>query len=368
MSTSEELKEELKTNGAKNGILVIRGREIGEMAEEVGVEREFLNREKGISVCRRKKGVWWEDVAGAVGLWQDEGKLVMLLVQRGSGDLSKAYSAEIEQSKASKHTDTRFKSFEDRLAEEMVAGQDVASILSDLVYERWVDYLLTDGVLRMGKRDVVETLKSLERNAETVRKQGAGDGGRRGTVTYTHWTDLTTRTTLRHSLILAPSSSSPFSASSTAYNNDEEESRKSPNERSLERVTYLGGLLLPLTVVASILAIEGDYGPEGSNFWVFWVASGLASLIAVGVIYIDQMRRMDVWVEGVVTGEDVGIFGEGMFGERNLEGRGMARRWKRGELGWKGAVKKASGLEKWWPSEGVRFKRPAVMERMGMDV
>jgi hypothetical protein len=87
------------------------------------------------------------------------------------------------------------------------------------------------------------------------------------------------------------------------------------------------------------------------------------------VIYIDQVRRVDVWVEGVVTGEDVGVLGEGMFGERMLDGRGMmGRTWKRGELGWKGAVKRVSGLEKWWPSEGVRFKKPAVMERMVMDV
>jgi hypothetical protein len=86
----------------------------------------------------------------------------------------------------------------------------------------------------------------------------------------------------------------------------------------------------------------------------------------VGIIYIDQMRRVDVWVEAVVTGEDMLGVAE-MGRSMGITGDEGEMRWRRGELGWKGAMKRVSGMERLWPSEGVSFKRPAVMNRI-MDV
>jgi hypothetical protein len=45
------------------------------------------------------------------------------------------------------------------------------------------------------------------------------------------------------------------------------------NKRSLNRVTYLGGVLLPFSVVSGILAISEPYGPGGPHFWILWAAA-----------------------------------------------------------------------------------------------
>lgn len=62
------------------------------------------------------------------------------------------------------------------------------------------------------------------------------------------------------------------------------------------------------------------------------------------------MRRVDVWVEVVVMGDE-GVMGVVEMGMRS----GRERMWRKGELGWKGVVKRVSGMERWWLSEGVRF-------------
>ncbi|KAI1179778.1 hypothetical protein F4777DRAFT_399322 [Nemania sp. FL0916] len=69
------------------------------------------------------------------------------------------------------------------------------------------------------------------------------------------------------------------------------------NERSLNRVTYLGGVLLPFSIVSGILAINGSYGPGGAQFWVFWAAAVPLALLTLGVIYADSIRKSEVWVE-----------------------------------------------------------------------
>ncbi|MBE3050420.1 hypothetical protein IMZ48_49585, partial [Candidatus Bathyarchaeota archaeon] len=76
------------------------------------------------------------------------------------------------------------------------------------------------------------------------------------------------------------------------------------NRNSIDRITYLGGILLPLTVVSGILGIEGRYGPEGRQFWVFWVAAFVSSSICLFIIYLDQLRNLDVWLE-VAAGDAV---------------------------------------------------------------
>lgn len=191
------------------------------------------------------------------------------------------------------------------------------------------------------------------------------------------------------------------------------------NRRSLDRITYLGGILLPLTVVSGILGIEGRYGPEGTQFWVFWVASFVSSSICIFIIYLDQLRGLDIWFEvtandaveamfqrypsafsyqresGVESVQSAGVAGVAtggnalprVFSNRNghvafEEGgklhyltssgsSGLARRtiwfenskgsggktWKRGSLGWGGAVKKTVGYYR-FKGGNMRFNRP----------
>lgn len=45
------------------------------------------------------------------------------------------------------------------------------------------------------------------------------------------------------------------------------------NQRALDRVTYLGGILLPVSIVSSILSMNEAFEPGQRLFWVFWVAA-----------------------------------------------------------------------------------------------
>ncbi|TGJ85392.1 hypothetical protein E0Z10_g3341 [Xylaria hypoxylon] len=75
------------------------------------------------------------------------------------------------------------------------------------------------------------------------------------------------------------------------------------NQRSLNRVAYLGGVLLPFSVVSGILSIEEPYGPSNSQFWIFWAVTAPLTLITLGVIYADSIRKAQVWVEVAASGK-----------------------------------------------------------------
>ncbi|RWA06051.1 hypothetical protein EKO27_g9044 [Xylaria grammica] len=66
------------------------------------------------------------------------------------------------------------------------------------------------------------------------------------------------------------------------------------NQRSLNRVAYLGGVLLPFSVVSGILAIEDPYGPSDAQFWIFWAVTIPLTLLTLGVIYADSIRKVQV--------------------------------------------------------------------------
>lgn len=75
------------------------------------------------------------------------------------------------------------------------------------------------------------------------------------------------------------------------------------NQRSLNRVAYLGGVLLPFSIVSGILAIEEPFGPGNEQFWVFWAVTIPLMLLTLGVIYADSIRKAEVWMEVATSGK-----------------------------------------------------------------
>lgn len=69
------------------------------------------------------------------------------------------------------------------------------------------------------------------------------------------------------------------------------------NQAGIARITYLGGLLLPFTAVATVLSMSEPFSPDGNRFWVFWAASIPLTVFTVLLIYADELRRLEVWVE-----------------------------------------------------------------------
>ncbi|CCC07478.1 hypothetical protein SMACR_02482 [Sordaria macrospora] len=69
------------------------------------------------------------------------------------------------------------------------------------------------------------------------------------------------------------------------------------NRRALERISYLGGILLPFPIVSGILSMEDEYEPGGPKFFIFWAIVIPLSIIACLIIYADIVRKAEVWVE-----------------------------------------------------------------------
>ena len=60
---------------------------------------------------------------------------------------------------------------------------------------------------------------------------------------------------------------------------------------SVERVTYLGGMLLPISLVAGMLSMNEEYSPGGDKFFVFWAAVITLCFITVAIIHADTIRK-----------------------------------------------------------------------------
>ncbi|KAJ6780723.1 hypothetical protein PWT90_02331 [Aphanocladium album] len=253
----------------------------------------------------------------------------------------------------------------------------VEEILAELVYERWTACL---GTLRLGGNDeraprlLWNYMVALERNLDDAR-YCARQGRFVEHASPPAWTDLAQRAQLRIQLAAAAaaasqdSSSSSSSARRPAVPSRNDDCEPSANERSLDRIAYLGGMLLPVTVVAGVLAIEGRYGPEGPQFWVFWVASVAASVAALLVIYLDQLRLAEVWIEmparAAGAGAEEGNMVVGAAGLGVVNGGKMvaaARAWHREQLGWVRALKQATGYYRLRGARWIRFQSPAKAE------
>lgn len=238
-------------------------------------------------------------------------------------------------------------------------------VIGELVYDHWLDFLdaLGSRSCRSCHDETVlwAALTSLEQNQDSsrhlVKKNRPLD-----TPSHSDWTDLIARVHRRLSLLTVPQRMLPPSSG-----RDEE---RDADKRSLDRISYLGGLLLPVTVVSGILAIENDYGPTGGSFWLFWVISAVASAVAVFIIYVDQVRSLHVWIEvaadammedsGGEEEADEGKTGRSDLAVERLKDGELVKAWRRRELGWAGAVKKVSGYYRWRRPPGMQFEAPRV--------
>lgn len=93
------------------------------------------------------------------------------------------------------------------------------------------------------------------------------------------------------------------------------------NQRALDRVTYLGGILLPFSVVLGVLSMNEGFGPGRGLFWVFWVVAVPLAVVAILVIYADKLRLAEVWVAVPVDGEDFDGGVGSMFRLKELNGK-----------------------------------------------
>ncbi|KAI1804549.1 hypothetical protein F4811DRAFT_561732 [Daldinia bambusicola] len=139
-----------------------------------------------------------------------------------------------------------------------------------------------------------------------------------------------------------------------------------PNKHALDRVSYMGGILLPLSIVSSILSMSDPFGPTGPLFYVFWAAGVPLVVVAVLVIYADSIRKAEVWIE-VANGSSGGGGEEKheQLPERDLEsqndmygGGGIVRL---AALGKGGDEEKEDGEELGEGERGDSFDEPVMM-------
>ncbi|KAJ4387755.1 hypothetical protein N0V93_008356 [Gnomoniopsis smithogilvyi] len=67
------------------------------------------------------------------------------------------------------------------------------------------------------------------------------------------------------------------------------------SEQALDRVTYIGAILLPVSIVSGMLSMSESFQPGARLFWVFWAISIPLIAVTVLVILVDKERVTEVW-------------------------------------------------------------------------
>ncbi|KAK1594987.1 cysteine protease domain-containing protein [Colletotrichum navitas] len=313
-----------------------------------------------------------------------------------------------------------------------VARQSLPDILHEAVYDKWQDFFETlppysqPGSLQDSSL-YWQATGSLEQNLDSAYVQGSQPTT--GGVRQTDWRSLLERLQRRVAISGLGTSTVPQTPGwlrtqpTTAalqtrdmnlpeQNNQpnlDDSSRwldgKEANQRALDRVTYLGGIILPFTVVSAILSMNDEYSPNSPHFWVFWVASVGAAMLCLSIIYLDQLRCLQVYFEVTAANKVESIITSG----RTHDGTGVApmsiatsgtrwpsrltaqmlvdgpepgmnemevmadsavnptmlvqqytdgsqpKAWQRRQLGWGGAVKKVVGYYRWMGSKPMQL-------------
>jgi hypothetical protein len=204
-------------------------------------------------------------------------------------------------------------------------GDVITNILSELAYDHWLE--LFEALGPNCQRISSETMslywqigQSLEQNADVANYLGNRPTRQgHGVPSTPDWQILLTRVQRRVELLRATPlrlsrSFTPLVASASRVGSKKVSRmptlnsasgrsgiarRENPdeNQRALDRVSYLGGILLPFPVVSGVLSMGDTFGPEGSLFFIFWAVSIPMAALAVLIIYADTLRKAEVWVE-----------------------------------------------------------------------
>lgn len=221
--------------------------------------------------------------------------------------------------------------------QEAIGAGDVDTALEDVLeeaaYDHWLEFfeVLTPREMApmTGGRIPLEwhIMEALERNTEMRtdierrrRRRSPEFGG------FPDWERLTRRLRLRVEMIstMTPPLKGPMAQSGkrevltqenglatlpvarqlvSQDDSGDQSSRDKESQRALDRVTYIGGILLPFSIVSGVLSMNEDFGPGHALFWVFWVVAVPLAVVAILVIYADKLRRAEVWVAVPLKGD-----------------------------------------------------------------
>ncbi len=228
-----------------------------------------------------------------------------------------------------------------------VGEDDVGAMVAELAYDRWLEFFeelsprpQTTAAAHDTTRFYWEIAQSLEQNLALLDYLGR----RQQQQLYPDWRVLLARLQRRIALLpllslslsagkaagggMVPSKSSSttatgpgkrFSRNATAASSSarwsgsrrpgrhggQQQRRRPANDegqRSLDRVSYLGGILLPFSVASGILSMSEPFRPQDRLFGIFWAVAVPLTLVTIFVIYADIIRKAEVWVEVAAEG------------------------------------------------------------------
>lgn len=219
-----------------------------------------------------------------------------------------------------------------------IDGGTLEDVLEEAAYDRWLDFF---EVLAPRRRAVVpdrlslewRVMQALERNTDMGkeiarwRRRNNHNAGY-----YPDWEGLMRRLQMRVEMLTTmpprlrpptarPSRNIPIHESNLGLlpmprqpaltdAGGDPSSAANDNQHALDRVTYLGGILLPFSIVSGVLSMNEDFGPGHALFWVFWVVAVPLAVLVLLVIYADKLRRVEEYVWDPVKGEDPDEGGE----------------------------------------------------------
>ncbi|KAI1210285.1 uncharacterized protein F4807DRAFT_59621 [Annulohypoxylon truncatum] len=232
---------------------------------------------------------------------------------------------------------------------------DQPTLIEDIAIHQWIEFFeaLPAADLPFNSSETGSLYRqvqnSLERNlSQSEFRDKAPEGSYVKSSAAPAWESLLSRLSRRVSLLSylnlppttitttqsIPTSPSPSSSASNpraqfaATGLPPQTSHRSPvaseqNQQSLDRVSYMGGILLPLSIVSSILSMSDPFNPGGSQFFVFWAVSIPLVVIAIIIIYADSIRKAEVWIEVASSSSNGSAAGEEKHDEEEEEGISM---------------------------------------------
>lgn len=220
---------------------------------------------------------------------------------------------------------------EDRLREDLChansTGEDLVELLSEIVYHQWIELLdrasptppWNTSPTRLFLWNIEESLRrNLDVSRYLCRDSGADQ------VSGPDWDALLKRAERRAKLaselggvaarIGTPHRERPIPyffprGRSIPYVSRGEEETNTDNDQcstgrnqALDRISYIGGILLPFSIVSGIFGMEEPFKPGEGMFYVFWAAAVPLTCITLLLIYADKLRQSRVWIR--VSGTD----------------------------------------------------------------